>query len=161
MICKNCKNQIPDDSNVCEFCGTRVRDLNGEIIQDQPKVENTNNVGSAAPQETSQYTYTANNVPPQPQNDEFNEEEHVSMWQWLGIMAINLIPCVGPLIYLVMMFVWGFGNNPKHSLKTYARASLIMMLIGIVLYIIIFAIVFAVAGGIGAITNDINNGYYY
>ncbi len=151
MICKNCQNSIPDDSNVCEFFGTRIK---------EPEEQNTSSSNESAPQE--RVTPLNNQSFREPPKEEFNEEEHVSVWQWVGIMAINLIPCVGPLAYIIMMFVWGFGSTPKHSLKTYARASLIMALIGIVLYIILFVIIFAVAGGINGIMNSINNnGYYY
>lgn len=154
MICKNCQNSIPDDSNVCEFCGTRIKEF-----------EEQNTVSSAETfTQEKEKVNPINNSPAinQPPKEEFNEEEHVSVWQWVGIMAINLIPCVGPLAYIIMMFVWGFGSTPKHSLKTYARASLIMMLIGIVLWIVLFLIIFAIAGGIAGFDEIFNrNGYYY
>ena len=160
MICKNCQNSIPDDSNVCEFCGTRIKEPGEQsafFSNEAPAQENNqqNTYNSAA--QNSAPSFNA-----QPAKEEFNEEEHVSTWQWLGIMAINFIPCVGPLAYLIMMFVWGFGSTPKHSLKTYARASLIMMLIATVLWIILFVIIFAVAGGIAGLGRAFEqNGYYY
>lgn len=150
MICKNCQNSIPDDSNVCEFCGTRIK---------EPGEQNTASSNEYTAQE--RVTPLNNQSFREPPKEEFNEEEHVSVWQWVGIMAINLIPCVGPLAYIIMMFVWGFGSTPKHSLKTYARASLIMALIGIVLYIILFVIIFAVAGGVNEIMDAIENSRYY
>lgn len=62
---------------------------------------------------------------------------------WIGVFCINLIPCVGSLVYLIMMFVWAFGSTPKKSLKTFARAQLIIMAIVLVLTIIVLVILFA------------------
>ena len=130
MICKICGKEIPDDSNVCQFCGVNVRE-NAEVAQ--PVKEST------------------------PVN---NEDEHVSMGQWLGIMAISFIPCVGSLIYLVMLFIWGFGDTKKKSLKTYAKASLIMTAISAVLVTIFFVVFVIVTGGMIAVLED-NPSFYY
>lgn len=51
-----------------------------------------------------------------------NDDERVSVLMWIGVFCINLIPCVGSLVYIIMMFVWAFGSTPKKSLKNYARA---------------------------------------
>ena len=55
---------------------------------------------------------------------------------WIGIFLINIIPCVGPLIYVVMLFVWAFGSNNKTSLKNFAKAQLIVALAVICLAIV-------------------------
>lgn len=72
-----------------------------------------------------------------------NDEEHVSTLQWIGIYALNLIPCVGPIIYIVMLFIWAFGDTKKASLKTYAKAHLIISLVMIVIIILFYGIIFA------------------
>ena len=121
MYCGKCGQNIPDDSNVCQFCGVRVNEGFSPIEK---------------------------------------KDEHVSMGQWLGIMAIGFIPCIGGLVYLIMLFIWGFGDTKKKSLKTYARAALIMTAISTVLLTIIYAAFIGFAGGLAAIMEGTSPIYY-
>ena len=60
----------------------------------------------------------------------------MSVGDWLITMLIMIIPIVN----LVMLFIWGFGNpDPR---RNYARASLIWMAISLVLVILFYAIIF-------------------
>lgn len=70
-------------------------------------------------------------------------EEEVSVGMWIGIFLINIIPCIGPLVYIIMMFIWAFGETPKKALKNFAKANLILILIGVSI-----AIVVTIFGGI-------------
>ena len=88
------------------------------------------------------------------------EDEHVSMGQWLGIMALGLIPCVGTLVYTIMLFIWAFGDTKKKSLKTFSRAALIMTAISAVLVTIFFVVFVIVTGGVMAVLED-NPSFYY
>ena len=81
-------------------------------------------------------------------NNMSNDEEHVSVLHWIGIFCLNIIPCVGPIVYLIMMFVWAFGSTPKKSLKNFARAQLILS--AIALGIMIIMIIISVATGAAA-----------
>lgn len=66
--------------------------------------------------------------------------EHVTTGGWLGRIILTCIPVVG----IIMLFVWAFGNTPQKSLQTWARAQLIFLLI---LTAVIFF--FAVVGSAG------------
>lgn len=59
----------------------------------------------------------------------------MTIGDWLITFLIQAIPLVG----FVMLFVWAFGDGTHPSKKSWAQASLIMMVIVIVLMIIIFA----------------------
>ena len=61
------------------------------------------------------------------------EIKHMSVLQWIGLPLLNVIPLVGSIIYLVLMFKWAFGSTNNLTLKNYARANLLMMLVVIVL----------------------------
>lgn len=56
----------------------------------------------------------------------------VSLGDWIGTLILTGIPLVG----FIMLLVWAFGDNTKASKKNFARASLILMLVGVVLSII-------------------------
>jgi hypothetical protein len=61
----------------------------------------------------------------------YEDASPLSIGSYLIMMIISVIPIVN----LVMLFVWGFGNSNLNR-KNYARAQLIVLAIGIVLSII-------------------------
>lgn len=70
-------------------------------------------------------------------NSASKTSNEMTVGDWLITMLIMIIPIVN----IVMLFVWGFGNaDPR---RNYARASLIWMAISIVLAIIFYGIIFA------------------
>ncbi|MEI4771581.1 hypothetical protein WAX74_18305 [Psychrobacillus sp. FJAT-51614] len=82
------------------------------------------------PVETEQTAGYSNNVTPKTATD-------MSVGEWIITMLIMIIPIVN----LVMLFIWGFGNpDPR---RNYARASLIWMAISIGLIIIFYGVIFA------------------
>jgi len=64
----------------------------------------------------------------------------LSLADWMLTLFITFIP----LINIIMLFVWAFGNNTHPSKANWAKANLLWMLIGIVL-IIIFISIFGLA----------------
>lgn len=64
---------------------------------------------------------------------------NMTLGGWIGRIILSCVPVVG----LVMLFVWAFGSNIQPSLKTWARAQLIFMLIFAVI-----ASVFSITAGI-------------
>ncbi len=66
-----------------------------------------------------------------------SEAKELSVKDWILTMIILAIPIVN----IIMLFVWGFGEGTNPNKRNYARAALIIAAIAIVLYLI-FAIVF-------------------
>ena len=59
----------------------------------------------------------------------------MTMGDWLITFLIQMVPLVG----LIMLFVWAFGDGTHPSKKTWAQASLVFALIMFILVIIILA----------------------
>lgn len=137
MYCPHCNSENPEGVKFCVHCGCKVEN----------SVSN-DNTGKDYNQSYQQPNYNQTQPNQQPvyvqQPASKAKDEHMTVGGWLGVFCINLIPFVGTLIYLIMMFVWAFGSTPKKSLKTFARAQLLIMAIAIVLVIILFIIIFAV-----------------
>jgi len=54
---------------------------------------------------------------------------------WLITYLLLLIPIVN----IVLMFFWAFGNDVNQSKKTFFQAQLIMLAVGLILYFLFFA----------------------
>lgn len=68
----------------------------------------------------------------------------MSIGEWIITLIITYIPIVG----LIMLFVWAFGDGAHPSKKTWAQATLIMIAIMIVLSILFFSLLASILGGI-------------
>lgn len=108
-----------------------------------------NNYGGDSPNMAQPYNYGNNqpspyqqSMPQYPTYSNYNpqDDQHVSVWGWIGIYCINLIPIIGTLVFLVLLFVWAFGDTPKKSLKNWARAMLIIVGVCIVLWVVLLSV---------------------
>lgn len=63
-------------------------------------------------------------------------KEILSVGDWLITLIVSAIPIVN----LIMLFVWSFSRSTHPSKANWAKATLILIAIIIVLYIILFAI---------------------
>jgi branched-subunit amino acid transport protein AzlD len=79
-------------------------------------------------------------------------QKPMSVKDWLVTLLIMAIPIVG----LVMLFIYAFGNNENVNKQNWAKAQLIMMAIIIALIFIVFLIF----GSIFAATMAGNQGAY-
>lgn len=68
----------------------------------------------------------------------------MSIGEWIITLIITYIPLVG----LIMLFVWAFGDGSHPSKKTWAQATLIMIVVGIVLMILFFGIIASIFGSL-------------
>jgi len=59
-----------------------------------------------------------------------NDAPIISLGEWLITLIITAIPLVG----FIMLFVWAFGGNTNPTKANFAKASLIIVAIGIVLW---------------------------
>ncbi|MBL3657870.1 hypothetical protein [Fulvivirga sediminis] len=55
---------------------------------------------------------------------------------WLLTFLVMIVP----LVNIVMLFVWAFGDNANKNKANWAKASLLMWVIVVGIYIIFFAI---------------------
>ncbi len=117
MVCKACgRNSANENANYCEYCGASFR-------ENMP---------------FRQESYSVITEQPDTRVDNEENEKSISFGNWMGTMLLPFIPIVGIPIYVVMMFVWAFGSDTPQSKKNWARASLIVSVLGIILFIFAF-----------------------
>ena len=135
MVCPNCGTVNGDDAKFCTKCGTAVNSANDAQPCGDSHNSNYQNTSYQNQQNSynsgySQSTVPVNNVYVQQPT---SPAEHVSIGAWIGVFVLSIIP----LVNIIMLLVWAFGGTTKPSLKNYARAQLIVVLIVIVLFIIV------------------------
>lgn len=64
---------------------------------------------------------------------------------WLIVSLIMIIP----LVNIIMLFVWAFGDGTNPNKRNYCRAALIMFAILLGLYLIIFIVLASLIAGLG------------
>lgn len=98
---------------------------------------------------TNQYSYNTDYNYGTGQKYGGQDNEVMSVGQWLLTILATIVPCVGLILYLV----WAFGSSGNQNRKNYCRAWLIYYAIATVLSTIIAIIIIAVAASAGS--------YYY
>lgn len=125
--CGNCGKSHEDEAKICENCGALLNTAEKEAEAPKPPVYQ---------------------VPPVYQKVEGMDEEPISLGKFILYRLIPLIPGVGGLIYLIMLFIWSFGGTEKNmTFRNWAKSELILMLIGTVVFIIVAIIIASVAAG--------------
>lgn len=66
------------------------------------------------------------------------ESPIISPGEWVLTLFIAAIPIVG----FVMLFVWGFSAESNPTKANFAKATLIMLVFGVVMWIVIFGAIF-------------------
>ena len=144
MFCPKCGKEVSNELAFCSGCGNPSSRNN-----DNQQINlNSSQNEYYAPPRPQQPTY----VPPQPSpmrpannsggyqstpisQGNLSNDAPLSVGNYIGMMILSAIPIVG----FILILVWGFGSNVNQNKKNWARAMLILMIIGIVLYILFAA----------------------
>lgn len=70
----------------------------------------------------------------------YSNNNVVSVGEWV----VTIILLAIPVINLILLFVWGFSDSTPLSKKNYARASLILTAVALVLSILFGASLFSI-----------------
>lgn len=147
MICNKCGAQINDNAQFCTSCGSAVERQAPAPVQTNQQANNGYQApdygyGYQQPQPTHQTVYVN-------QQPSIHMDEHVSVGGWIGRWLLLMLPIVN----IVMLFVWAFGGTRQYSLKTWARAQLILTLIFVVLAVIAYVIMLILGAGVASYIN--------
>jgi ribosomal protein L40E len=132
QFCRSCGSTLEEGAQFCRSCGaTAVQPAQASQPMAQPVYTPPPYAAPyppPAPQPVPQPAYYGNNVqqtvwPP------------VGVGEYIGMMLLTGIPLVG----LILLISWAFGSQTNPSKRNYARAILIVMLIGVALSILLSA----------------------
>ena len=57
-----------------------------------------------------------------------DKDKPMTAWRWIGFYCLPLIPLIGSIVQIVLIFKWAFGNHQDVTLRGFARAQLIVAL---------------------------------
>ncbi len=120
MKCPHCGNEYLEGAKFCNSCGASL---------ETPQQVNTPPTQPAQPVQPVQPTALV-----QP------ARQTVSVGTWICRWLINLIPCVGWLVYLIMLFVWACDKKYDETSSNWAKAQLIIYAVCLILGIILAVI---------------------
>ncbi len=146
MICRTCGRPIVNEqANFCEYCGTPVDEKRGdrgyEYAQGNPAARER--MYGAAPGRA------ADTAPEQEMPQGIvgtllgtaggpEKEGSMTTLHWIVIMLLPYIPMVGTFAYLVVLLVWAFGRTASKSRRSWARATLIVLVVAVAMVMYMF-----------------------
>ncbi len=136
QICNSCGSVMDSNAAFCPNCGATKA----------PQYQ-APNPGYVPP---TQQPYYQQPVQPVYQND---LNAPMSVGQYIGTMILMGIPLVG----FILMLVWSFGSNVNKNKKNYARAALIIGIIGGILTAIFSGVIVA---ALSSIISEYGSVYY-
>lgn len=175
MICKVCGRTITnEEANFCEYCGASFRPgtdnkvaedslnsgMNGDINHsmesnipfDRSRVSETEQTYQSVNREMS--GQKVNQAVPLGVFRFFSgSNQTMTFGNWIVIYALPFIPLVGFILFLVLLFSWGFGANTAPTKKSWARATMVMILV--ILFMFSFMLSSGYFGDYSTILNDL------
>lgn len=128
-FCKQCGLQLTPRDVRCPRCNT-ARQVAAES-------SSSNNYSSPP---APPYSSTAPSPPSYNNNPWQQSERVITVGEWMMMM---LVLCI-PLVNIIMMFVWAFGNDGSQTKSNYYKAALIWTGIVTVIYVL-FLVIFGAA----------------
>lgn len=64
----------------------------------------------------------------------------MSIKDWVITLFITAIPLIG----IIMLFVWAFGSDTNANKRNWAKGTLILLAIVVVLYFIVFVVIMSI-----------------
>ena len=127
------ESQINNNSYSFENQNTQ-NSQNNQSAQNTSYTYGSNANGGAPNYYASDYTYNVQNTAYQGYQTEM--EKTVPMSDWLLLVILLSIPCIG----LIMAIVWAFSKTENQNKVNFCKAYLVLYLIGLVFAIVIAAI---------------------
>ncbi len=116
--CKVCGRENPmEGANFCYYCGASFHE---DYLAEQLKVIAAKEAQKETQQEnqTESGTYTRS-----------SGAKPMSMWRWLALFMLFLIPVYGWILLVIMLFLHAFGSRTTPERKEMAKGLLLFLVV--------------------------------
>ena len=138
MFCENCGNKLPDEAKFCGGCGAKTEpEQPAHTAVEEPAL--TRPVPPPVYTPPTQTAYAPQQLPAYSKNP---DSDPLRVGQYIGML---LLMCI-PLLNIILLFVWSFGGSVNLNKKNFAKASLILGAIGLILSIVFGAALSSIIG---------------
>lgn len=157
MKCNKCGAELEEGALFCGSCGAKTetdepRPTEPSTAEVQADVQAEAEASAEAVEkpvpETAAQADTNRQAPPEQSTAAEPEGKSVSLGIWVCRYLVTLIPCVGPIVYIILLFFWAFDRKYDETSRNWAKASLIIA--GVCLVISIIFMFFIIASIISA-----------
>ncbi len=132
-FCQYCGSTMDEGSNFCQACGkSQTSQASSSSSYSSPSSSYTAPAPSYQPSYTPPYS-GYNSV-------QAAKDAPLRVGQYIGMFILSGIPLVG----FILLLVWSFGGDTNTNKKNYARAVLLLAIIGSVLGIVLSIVAGAV-----------------
>ncbi len=131
-FCQSCGASLDPGAKFCKSCGSPVPVTNNYAGQAAPPPQPAYPVPPVPPHAYHQPAGNGYTHYTQPEAYGSGGNAPLSVGQYLGMMLLTSLPLVG----FILLLIWAFSSDTNANKKNYARAVLIIALIGIVLSIL-------------------------
>lgn len=147
MFCEQCGAKLPEGAKFCAGCGAKTEPVQSTYTA---AAEPATMHPVPPPQGYTSPAQTAY-APPQPTaySGQPGGNEPLRVGQYIRMLLLMCVPILG----IILLFKWSFGGSVNPNKKNFARASLILCAVSLIIMLI--------GGGaiIGAL-GEIMGGYY-
>ena len=151
MFCEKCGNKLPDGAKFCGGCGAKTEPVHpAYAAAEEPAPARPIPPPAYASSVRAEPSYQQAYTPQQPSAySGRGGSDPLRVGQYIGML---LLMCI-PLLNIILLFVWSFGGSINLNKKNFARASLILGAIGLILSIVfgtaLSGIIVELLGGMG------------
>ena len=136
MNCTSCGAVLPDGTSFCTSCGAKV--ITQTPVQPAPAPAPVQQYAAPAP--VQQPVYQAPPVQQVVYAQPMPDTTPLSPWAYILYMLLFSVP----ILNIIMILIFSFGKSTNMNLKNFAKAYLIIMVVGLIFGVIV--------GGCTAIT---------
>ncbi len=142
-FCESCGVQLTDQEKFCHNCGNQTT---GQAQVKTPQPVPGNNPGGQQYTQTGTQQFTPAYMPP-PQNNTYPGQYNQSSLTTplsVGQYILTFILLGIPLVNIILLFVWSFGNDVNVNKKSFCRAVLIIVIVATILSVILGSVITAI-----------------
>lgn len=159
MVCRTCGRVIANENaNFCEYCGTATNaNREGGMAYGSYAGENANSSyrENQSYRAGEDFSYSGNSAYGAGYKKGSSgdpglvgilngtagtaeAENSMSFSHWIVVMLLPLIPMIGMFAYLAVLLIWAFGRTATKTRKNWARATLLITLVSLMMLMYMF-----------------------